>query len=228
MKNENLKLILIAFGITACVCVLINLGNNVIPERLKFDVNIWGTVNSWLVYGLTVVTAVFLYKTLRSQQEVQKMQLDIKEIETHKFRNNLRPNLLVKSEEFDNKSSIISFSLDIQNNSLKQPRFVSPYHLKFSSHISVEKHLLDNGFLYIINDYISPADNRTINIEIDFDPLTWRDYEYLGEQYKGFFGAFFIMNYSDTKNFMYENLIGIVLNPIQNTVKVSLGDANFV
>lgn len=73
MKNENLKLILVACMLTIGICVIIYVGNSVIPEDYKFNVGIWGTVNDWLMYSVGIVTAVFLYKTLRSQQEVQKM-----------------------------------------------------------------------------------------------------------------------------------------------------------
>lgn len=42
-KNENLQLVLIAFGITSPISVLIHLANSAILKKLRFNVNIWRT-----------------------------------------------------------------------------------------------------------------------------------------------------------------------------------------
>ncbi|WON92528.1 hypothetical protein [Sphingobacterium sp. UGAL515B_05] len=227
MKNENFKLILVAFMLTIGICTLIYLGNIITPEQYKFNVEIWGTVNDWMMYSVGIVTAVFLYKTLRSQQEVQKMQMDMKEIETHKFRDSLRPNVIVTHTEFEPITSIVYFTLSIQDKSLKHPRFISPLPLKFNSQISVEQLALENGFLYIINDYISPEDKRGINVEVEFDSNTWTSYNDLGGRYLDFYQMSLFFKYSDIKNFQYENLLIIIIKPTENYIKVSLGDADF-
>jgi hypothetical protein len=56
--------------------------NNLLPIRYHLDSEIWGTVSDWMIIFLTLVTAVFLYKTLRSQQRQIKIQK--KEIKRNK------------------------------------------------------------------------------------------------------------------------------------------------
>lgn len=73
-KNENFKMILTGLIILLGASALVYVGNNCIPIYLQLPPQIWGTVSDWVTIILALVTAVFLYKTLRSQQEVQRLQ----------------------------------------------------------------------------------------------------------------------------------------------------------
>lgn len=61
--------------------------------RILFDPNTWGTVADWLMVIVTMITAYYLYKTLKSQQEVQRMQAQLFEIEAVRFRESIKPEL---------------------------------------------------------------------------------------------------------------------------------------
>ncbi|GAA4100427.1 hypothetical protein [Mucilaginibacter panaciglaebae] len=52
---------------------------------------VWGTVSDWFMVAVTSVTAFYLYKTLRSQQEVQKTQNELFTIENIRFKESIKP-----------------------------------------------------------------------------------------------------------------------------------------
>ncbi|MBD1432376.1 hypothetical protein H8B06_06030 [Sphingobacterium sp. DN00404] len=93
MNNENFKLVLPGLLITVGICGVVLFGNYIIPEKHQFSPEIWGTVTAWMMYGVAIVTVVFLYKTLRSQQEVQKTQNELFRIESLRFQESIRPKL---------------------------------------------------------------------------------------------------------------------------------------
>jgi hypothetical protein len=54
---------------------------------------IWGTVSDWVMIAVTSITAYFLWKTLKSQKEVQQAQNSLLKIEQLRFREDFKPNL---------------------------------------------------------------------------------------------------------------------------------------
>ncbi len=50
-----------------------------------------GTVSDWLMVVVTAITAFFLYKTLKSQKEVQHTQNELFKIESIRFRESIKP-----------------------------------------------------------------------------------------------------------------------------------------
>ena len=59
--------------------------------KFPFLSDIWGTVSDWVMIGVTSLTAFFLYKTLKSQKEVQQAQNKILQIEQLRVREDFRP-----------------------------------------------------------------------------------------------------------------------------------------
>jgi hypothetical protein len=55
--------------------------------------SIWkfGTVTEWVMICVTAMTAYFLYKTLKSQQDVQKTQNELFKIENLRFKESIKP-----------------------------------------------------------------------------------------------------------------------------------------
>lgn len=64
--------------------------------KYPFIADVWGTVSDWVMIAVTGLTAYFLYKTLRSQTKIQKMQQKITDIEDFKFKSSLMPKFVVK------------------------------------------------------------------------------------------------------------------------------------
>jgi hypothetical protein len=58
---------------------------------LLFIPEVWGTVSDWLMVGVTIVTAFYLYQTLKSQREVQQMQTELFKIESLRFKESIKP-----------------------------------------------------------------------------------------------------------------------------------------
>lgn len=50
-----------------------------------------GSISDWCMVIVTGITAFYLYKTLKSQQEVQKTQNKLLEIESVRFRESIKP-----------------------------------------------------------------------------------------------------------------------------------------
>lgn len=56
-----------------------------------FDPNIWGHVSEWLMVIVTSLTAFYLYKTLKSQLEVQQIQNELLKLESLKLKESVKP-----------------------------------------------------------------------------------------------------------------------------------------
>lgn len=52
---------------------------------------VWGSVSDWLNITVTAITLYFIYRTFRSQVEVQQMQLKVTNIENERFRKECLP-----------------------------------------------------------------------------------------------------------------------------------------
>ncbi|HVW97057.1 MAG TPA: hypothetical protein VHA56_13890 [Mucilaginibacter sp.] len=62
-------------------------------SHLVFPAEVWGTVSDWVMIVVTTITAYFLYKTLRSQKDVQKAQNKLLQIEQVRLREDYKPAL---------------------------------------------------------------------------------------------------------------------------------------
>jgi hypothetical protein len=60
---------------------------------IQFPADVWGTVSDWVMIIVTTITAYFLYKTLKSQKEVQQAQNKFLEIEQVRLREDYKPEL---------------------------------------------------------------------------------------------------------------------------------------
>jgi hypothetical protein len=56
-----------------------------------FTADIWGTVSDWVMISVTAITAFFLFKTLKSQKEVQQTQNEMFRIESIRFKESIKP-----------------------------------------------------------------------------------------------------------------------------------------
>ena len=86
--------------------------------NISFNPNIWGTVSDWTIILITAITAYFLYKTLKSQKDVQKTQNELYNIENARFIESIKP--ILKFSESKEKHTIIEdyydiISIEIQN-----------------------------------------------------------------------------------------------------------------
>ncbi|WP_197086415.1 hypothetical protein [Sphingobacterium sp. IITKGP-BTPF85] len=102
-KDENSALISVGLFIMVMAVFLIKMGNRHLPEDWKSEVEIWGTVSDWFIVIITLVTAVFLYKTLRSQMEVQNSQSIITKIELKKYLSSIKPEITFGIEKLNDE-----------------------------------------------------------------------------------------------------------------------------
>jgi hypothetical protein len=58
-----------------------------------FPADIWGTVSDWVMIAVTAITAYFLWRTLKSQKEVQQTQNRLLKIEQLRVKEAFKPNL---------------------------------------------------------------------------------------------------------------------------------------
>lgn len=59
-------------------------------DFLILSVN-WGSISDWVMIAVTITTATFLYKTLKSQKEVQSVQNKLFRIEQARFNESIKP-----------------------------------------------------------------------------------------------------------------------------------------
>ncbi|WP_312697487.1 hypothetical protein [Sphingobacterium mizutaii] len=92
MKKKQFKLsevitltvgaIMFIIGISSLIYVY----NDILPQSSKLPVSIWGTVSDWVIVFITIVTAVLLLLTLKSQKEVQADQAKINKLGMYDIR----------------------------------------------------------------------------------------------------------------------------------------------
>lgn len=86
----------------------------------NFQADVWGTVSDWIMILVTIITAGFLYFTLRSQQISLKLQQDLISIEKFNHRVKIMPkfSLKIKIEQYSLNGDImtLSFSFRLINN----------------------------------------------------------------------------------------------------------------
>ncbi|GEM_PF-2814130 len=61
-----------------------------------FHSEVWGTVSDWVMVVVTTLTAIFLYFSLKSQRQVQKMQQSLTIIEQNNYLHKIRPDFKCK------------------------------------------------------------------------------------------------------------------------------------
>jgi hypothetical protein len=88
-----------------------------------FNAAVWGTVSDWLMVVVTLATAFYLYKTLKSQKEVQLTQTKLFEIESIRFKESIKPKLAFRAtrEMFkngDEVNDILSFEVTNETTSM--------------------------------------------------------------------------------------------------------------
>ncbi|WP_090603054.1 hypothetical protein [Parapedobacter koreensis] len=191
MKNENLMLILTGLMITLGLCALIYVANDIIPEGQKFNSEIWGNINDWMIYGLTLVTAVFLYKTLRSQMEVQKTQNELFKIESTRFKESIKPLLKYSAStdkmipgEKHKKILTVEVTNETENIALKISRILSQDERSKQIFIPMSlddrrDHLKkgDNPLLFhFLIDSKSPASEWTV-FELNYEDISGNKYK---------------------------------------------------
>lgn len=118
-QNENTIIFigLIFFGLG--LYIIDNKNNN--PNVNKFNAEVWGTVSDWYMVIVTLITAIFLYKTLKSQKDVQKEQNRLFKIEELKYLYSIKPKVnltIFSTSQFDNDDylyqvrCVINFSIE--------------------------------------------------------------------------------------------------------------------
>jgi len=61
--------------------------------KFPFHADVWGTASEWVMIIVTMITAYFLWKTLKSQKEVQETQNKLLKIEHLRLREDFKPKL---------------------------------------------------------------------------------------------------------------------------------------
>jgi len=59
--------------------------------KFPFPSDVWGTVSDWVMVSVTSLTALYLFKTLKSQQDVQRTQNELFKIESLRFKESIKP-----------------------------------------------------------------------------------------------------------------------------------------
>ncbi len=74
-----------------------------------FDVSVWGTVGDWVMIFATAITAYYLWKTLKSQHLVQKLQEQVTRFEAMRFENDFMPKFTLTAENENPTYLLLTF-----------------------------------------------------------------------------------------------------------------------
>lgn len=139
-----------------------------------FNPDVWGTVSDWFMVGVTSLTAYYLYKTLKSQKEVQTTQNKLFEIETVRFRESIKPQLKYKiyeepinlNEKDDNKV----YTIEVTNESYNTAFDISAEHTEMDGLKRVawapqkQNHLKNGDGIYLIHFLIENISSHSLII----------------------------------------------------------------
>lgn len=186
-KNENELTSRIVLGLFILVCsvIIVNFLNEYLPESKKFDVEIWGTVGEWFMIIVTLITAVFLYKTLDSQMKVQKDQNRIFKIEEKKYLSSIRPKIIITESYIHHKSKIDSNieALEITFDLSTDKEAFFDFHIYSSSQKDLLKHpriKISNELGYSVNAILYKEKDKydSVILEIKYEDLDGNQYLY--------------------------------------------------
>lgn len=194
-QNENtiifIGLVLMGWGL-----YIINEKNNN-PDVSKFDSEVWGTVSDWYMVIVTLVTAVFLYKTLRSQKDVQKEQTRLFKIEELKYLNSIKPKVnlhIFRTPNFDNDNFLYqikcTINLSIENGELIKQR------INVRSKFKTTRYRYSNVRDKTFNLMNSSAPNNApsfevLVIEVFYKDFHGNEYSFAEEQVTDYDGGIF-------------------------------------
>lgn len=134
-----------------------------------FNAEVWGTVSDWSIAFITIITALLLYSTFKSQINVQKNQQRITDIESERFRIEYKPILQLTVDTITNKTlethtqSYIHISLKIIENDCKDLNILVQNNVSTVDNVSVSKN--HTGLAFPI-DYIYQPDNYDLHFTI--------------------------------------------------------------
>lgn len=95
-QNKELSVGFLIFLIvftTVIGVLLINDLNSSIPEKYKFDKEVWGNVSDWFTYIVSTIGIAFIAKTFNSQMVVQKEQEKINKLNSYDVRSKYLPKI---------------------------------------------------------------------------------------------------------------------------------------
>jgi hypothetical protein len=96
----------------------------VIFNLVIFHSDVWGTVSDWVMIIVTLVTIYFVYRTLRSQLELQKVQMKLYKMEQIRLAEDLRPmfEYSLSNSETNKEKTLIHVFIRIANIGKKTAR----------------------------------------------------------------------------------------------------------
>jgi len=157
-KRTTLEWIGIILGLTIFLLVIVVLLNKFLPNELKFNKEIYGTVSDWFTYLASAIGIAFIVKTFESQRKVQEDQEKINRFNALDFRSKHRADIL-NDESINYKepfSRLRYLHFIIKDNNALNINVESPIKLDFSHH---------DEEVYKINNKIT-LDNKIFNYRI--------------------------------------------------------------
>lgn len=131
-KKEDYIIALVIVIMISGIFIIDKINRDTLEEN-KFVAEIWGTVSDWYMVIVTMITAIFLYKTLKSQKDVQESQKILQEIEVKRFRKTIEPNFYIERKSNTEErpdSKTFTFLIEPTGELPKKIEFISDHMLK--------------------------------------------------------------------------------------------------
>lgn len=158
---------------------------SIICKNLFFyNSEFYGSISDWVLVLFSAITAIFLYKTLNSQINVQKVQNKLLLLENQKFTKSIEPNLnfeIHKNKEKIEGNYFDIVSIKVTNNN---ENIVNKIKILYNESDNVKKIMIPKDYLPTPLNYLTsnsepyllhfliiekPQTTTFINFEIEFE-----------------------------------------------------------
>lgn len=153
--------------------ILFALGANSELFRFPFNASVWGTASDYIMILVTATTAIYIYRTLKSQQETQKILSRQINLEEAKFRLQIVPKFEADlRKEEDPKTYIVSpsITLNLQDHGAQYLRvFLREESKYYVSESPPYERGMNKGYTYVIKIKLTEAHEPGYTLDTSSD-----------------------------------------------------------
>ena len=121
-----------------------------------YNSEFYGSISDWILVLISAITAIFLYKTLNSQINVQRVQNELLQLENQKFAKSIEPNLnfeIKKNKEKIEGNYFDIVSIQITNNN---ENIVNKIKILHNESDNIKRIMIPKDYLPVPLNYLTP------------------------------------------------------------------------
>lgn len=226
-KYENSALILVGLSMIVFIIIIVSSLTSILPKTWRFDPDAYGTVSDWVMVIVTLITAVFLYQTLRSQMTVQRDQEKINLLTAYDIRNRYKAEIELTNpqEQPGTISDISRWTFEVKNNDALNILITTNAEHTVNSYGSstTQKDKFFSSYISMVN----ANDSFSLTL-IDKERFEYIDQKANDSENKFHDWISFDVMYKDNFKFTYIKRFVISFNPFSNQLNVTQTNTEFL